>query len=110
MKEFLITGKVTNVEARTSKGGTSYTLIVLVDSDGTSVEIFTGSKVDPPHEGSTILCKGLIRTNAREYQGKTYLSYSFWASKIETLLEKNSENVIEESLQEVSFSDDRILF
>lgn len=110
MRECIITGKVSSIDVKTSKAGTTYSVVIVIDTDGTPVEIFAGSKVELPSLGSTILCKGIIRTNVREYQGKTYLSFSFWASKFETLLEKNSENIAEESLPEVNYLDEKIPF
>lgn len=84
MKEFLIHGFVANVETKTSKQGTPYSIIKIEDKDSV-IEVVAGSKVQPPTIGSSILCRGSIRSTPRTYQERTFYSYSFFATAIEPI-------------------------
>lgn len=96
MKRFIVTGRVSKVDSRTSKAGSPYSIVRIEDTEGI-VEVIVGSKVELPIEDSTVLCEGTIRSTPKEYQGGIFYSYSFSASKFETICvtEKVTEKVTE---------------
>lgn len=84
MKEFLVHGLVAKVDTRTSKQGTTYSIIQIEDKEGI-VEVVAGSKVEVPTVGSNVLCRGSIRSTPRNYQNRVFYSYSFYTSSIEVI-------------------------
>lgn len=103
MKKFIITGQVTKVEARTSKGGVPYSIVRIEDKDGV-VDVITGSKVEAPAENSIVLCEGNVRSNEKEYQGGKFYSYSFSASRFEVIsVTENIEKIEDIGDQQIPF-------
>lgn len=109
MREFIVSGKLTKVDAKTSKAGKPYSMIYLEDKEGT-VEMVAGSKVVIPLEGSYILCSGSIRSTPRQYQDKVFYSYSFLVNEIEKVTEFELTEPEEISLPEVNYLDEKIPF
>lgn len=109
MRDFIISGKLTKIEARTSKAGKPYTMLYVEDKDGTT-EMLAGSKVVIPPEGSFVLCSGSIRSTPRTYQDKVFYSYSFSVNEIEKITEFEMTEPEETSLPDVDFSDAKIPF
>lgn len=109
MRECIISGKLTKVDAKTSKAGKPYSMIYVEDKDGI-VELVAGSKVVIPPEGSYILCSGSIRSTPRQYQDKVFYSYSFLVNEIEKVTEFELTEPEESSLPDVDFSDAKIPF
>lgn len=109
MRECIISGKLTKVDAKTSKAGKPYSMIYVEDKDGT-VELVAGSKVVIPPEGSYILCSGSIRSTPKQYQDKVFYSYSFLVNEIEKITEFELTEPEENSLPEVNYLDEKIPF
>lgn len=109
MRECIISGKLTKVDAKTSKAGKPYSMIYVEDKDGT-VEMVAGSKVVIPPEGSYVFCSGSIRSNPRLYQDKVFYSYSFLVNEIEKITEFEVTESEETSVPEVNFLDSNIPF
>jgi hypothetical protein len=109
MRECIISGKLTKVDAKTSKAGKPYSMIYVEDKDGT-VEMVAGSKVVIPPEGSYVFCSGSIRSTPKQYQDKVFYSYSFLVNEIEKVTEFELTEPEENSLPDVDFSDAKIPF
>lgn len=107
MREFLMTGKVIKVENKTAKStNTPYSIVYVEDKDGV-VEILAGSKIEAPREGTTIICRGTIRSTPKQYQDRVFYSYSFSLSKFDVI---SAGFVSSDDEQKDYLSDDRIPF